>query len=222
MSKFMAFMNQYYYLWGAGLIVLGLFLGFFGNKFVNFVIYVMATLAFFIIVSNLFFNLFMEKVHQQWVQWLFIVLIFLLANLIGYCFVRFRKQGISLLAGIGGCLIGVIIARSIQFGSKAAYFATVFGFGFVVALIAFVIEKQTIQFITSFAGSYLAIRGISLYAGGFPNEVDLSQGIHEGNVDWNGLNKAFYGYLAGIVVMTCLTFYFQVKHDTEKPERYAL
>lgn len=68
----------------------------------------------------------------------------------------------------------------------------------------------------------MTIRGISLYAGGFPNEVDLSQGIHEGNMDWNGLNKSFYGYLAGIVVMTGLTFYFQVKHDTNKTDRLAL
>jgi len=63
MSKFFALMNQYYYLWGAGLIVLGLFLSFFGNKFVNIVIYILATLAVFIVVSNLFFNAFMTKVH---------------------------------------------------------------------------------------------------------------------------------------------------------------
>ena len=144
MSKFMAVMSQYYYFWGAGLIVLGLFLGFFGNKFVNLVIYIMATLAFFIIVSNLFFNVFMEKVHKQWVQWLFIALIFLVANLVGAGFVKFRKQGISMLAGVGGCLIGVIIARSIQFSSKAAYWAVVIGSGAIVALVAYVIEKTTI------------------------------------------------------------------------------
>jgi len=78
------------------------------------------------------------------------------------------------------------------------------------------------MFITSFAGSYFIIRGISLYAGGFPNEVDLSNDISSGGVDWNSFNKAFYGYLAGIVVLTGLSFYFQVKHDVDKQLRYAL
>ena len=67
MSKFFQLMNEYYYFWGVALLVLGLFLAFFGNKFVNMVIYIMATIAFFLVVSNLFFNLFMEKVHKQWV-----------------------------------------------------------------------------------------------------------------------------------------------------------
>ena len=67
-------------------------------------------------------------------------------------------------------------------------------------------------------GAYAIIRGISLYAGGFPNESELHQQIESGAIDWSTFNKAFYGYLAGIVVLTVLSFYFQVKHRTDRYE----
>jgi hypothetical protein len=173
MSKFFDLLNQYYYFWGAGLIVIGLILAFFGNKSVNFVIYVMATIAFFLVVSNLFFNWFMNKVHKEWVQWTFIALIFIIANMVGYLLVRFRKYGIAILAAVAGAMIGFILARTFSVGSKAGYWSIVVGCAFVLAIVAFFIERMTIMFVTSFTGSYLLIRGISLYAGGFPNEIDL-------------------------------------------------
>jgi len=55
MNKFFRFMQKYYYLWGAMLIILGIFLAFFGNKFVNVVIYIMGACAVFFIVAALFF-----------------------------------------------------------------------------------------------------------------------------------------------------------------------
>ena len=67
MSKFFAFMKKYYYLWGAVFIVIGIFFTFFGNKFVNAVIYIIGTLACFFIVSVLFFDIFMKDVKKQWI-----------------------------------------------------------------------------------------------------------------------------------------------------------
>jgi hypothetical protein len=56
MSKFFTFLHKYYYLWGAVLIIIGIFLGFFGNKFVNVVIYIVAMVALFLIVAGLLFE----------------------------------------------------------------------------------------------------------------------------------------------------------------------
>lgn len=208
MSKFFELMNKYYFLWGAGLIVLGLFLSFFGNKFVNVVIYIMVTIAFFLVVCNMFFNLFMEKVKKEWIQWVFIGLIFVGANFAGWFSIKFRKQGISILAGVAGAMIGFIIARTFAVGSKAAYWTIVASSGGILAVIAYYVEKQTIMFVTAFTGSYFMIRGVSVYAGGFPNEVDLQEDITNGSMDWNSFDKSFYGYLAGIFVLTILSFYF--------------
>jgi len=59
---FTEFINDYYYLWGAGLIVLGIFLSFLGNKFVNVVIFVVITFGSISILGKLLFNLFLTKV----------------------------------------------------------------------------------------------------------------------------------------------------------------
>lgn len=56
-------MSQYYYLWGAGLILLGLFLAFWGNKFVNIVLFLVGAFATFIVLGALFFNVFLKKVN---------------------------------------------------------------------------------------------------------------------------------------------------------------
>jgi hypothetical protein len=66
MSKFMQFLNQYYYLWGGVLIIIGIFLAFFGNKFVNVVIFIVAMIAVFVIGNMIFFELFLSKVGKVW------------------------------------------------------------------------------------------------------------------------------------------------------------
>lgn len=63
MGQFEAFLSQYYYLWGAGLIVLGIFLAFFGNKLVNWVLFTVGAFATFIVLGALFFNVFLKKVN---------------------------------------------------------------------------------------------------------------------------------------------------------------
>jgi len=67
MSKFFTFLHTYYYLWGGILILVGIFLAFFGNKFVNAVIYIVTALAVFFIVAGLFFELAMKNVSKMWV-----------------------------------------------------------------------------------------------------------------------------------------------------------
>ena len=66
-SKFMAFMSKYYYIWGIIMIVIGLFMAFAGTKFVEVVIYIVATVATFLIGSAIFFSLFLSNVKKEWV-----------------------------------------------------------------------------------------------------------------------------------------------------------
>ena len=221
MSKFWAFMQKYYFLWGAALILVGIFLAFFGNKFVNAVIYLVATIAVTIIGGLIFFNLLMSKVKAQWAQWLIIAIIFVLANFVGFLLVKFRKYGVGALAGWGGVMLGLLITSATMIGSGAAYWGIVVGMGVAFAIMALLVEKKVIMFVTSFSGSYFLIRGISLYAGGFPNESELHTEIQSGAIDWETFDKAFYGYMAGIVVLTVLSLWYQVKHNVDKnPGRF--
>tara|TARA_B110000285_G_C15051280_1_gene577116 strand:+ start:636 stop:914 length:279 start_codon:yes stop_codon:yes gene_type:complete len=67
LSKFNFFINKYYFLFGAILIVAGILMAFFGNKFVNIVIYGVTTLTVFLILGNSLFNWIMENSNHQWV-----------------------------------------------------------------------------------------------------------------------------------------------------------
>jgi hypothetical protein len=53
----------------------------------------------------------------------------------------------------------------------------------------------------------MTARGISLFAGGFPNEYTLIEQIKSGSV--NRVDNWFYAYLAGIIVMTAVAYGIQ-------------
>ena len=61
----------------------------------------------------------------------------------------------------------------------------------------------------------MIIRGIAMYAGGYPNETELHAMAKDGFIDWSTFPKAFYGYLAGIVILSVLSGIFQWKHNKE-------
>ena len=77
------------------------------------------------------------------------------------------------------------------------------------AIIGFFAFNQVVMIGTAFIGSYVTARGISLYAGGFPNEYVLINQIKSGAV--NNIQPVFYAYLAGIVVMSVLAYIVQLK-----------
>ncbi len=62
---------------------------------------------------------------------------------------------------------------------------------------------------TSFFGSYLLMKGIGAYAGGFPNEVTIYEDIVRG--DPLPVKAEFYGYLVGFVVMALIGILVQYK-----------
>jgi hypothetical protein len=73
---------------------------------------------------------------------------------------------------------------------------------------------------TSFCGSYAFIRGVSLYAQGFPNEsyvVDLIR-----NEEWETLNNVLtpivYAYMCGWFVLFAIGLVFQIKTRSKDPE----
>ena len=72
------------------------------------------------------------------------------------------------------------------------------------ALLSILKTHLTKNIITSFLGSYAFVRGISIYAGGFPNEF-IYQNIFE-----RESALRFYIYLVGIVFFTVLFTFHQV------------
>ena len=84
---------------------------------------------------------------------------------------KYKKVAIAIMAGFGGALLAATCTITFIIKNKAAWWCMVIGAGILFGLLTLVIEEYIIMFCTSFIGSYFLIRGISLYAGGFPYET---------------------------------------------------
>lgn len=208
------FLEKYSILWGAVMILAGLFLAFVGNKFVSAVIFMAgAFCAWALGVTLIFYCLTKSNTEtEDWVNWVILGGMALIALLAGYGLMKARKYGIALLAIWGGVMIGLLLTSSFFIESKALYWCIVIGCGLLVGVFAFFAEEIVICGATAFIGSYAVIRGISLYAGDFPAEGSLQDMIKSGALTWDTFPKAFFAYLAGIVVIFVLSFYFQLRN----------
>jgi len=70
---------------------------------------------------------------------------------------------------------------------------------------------------TSLIGSFLTARGVSIVAGGWPNEFSLIQQIKSGGVEH--IEPWFYAYLSGILVLTSLSSIIQLSRLSKIKER---
>jgi len=88
-------------------------------------------------------------------------------------------------------------------------------------LVAVKIEKTVIILLTAFLGSYAFVRGISLYAGGFPSETELHDELSAGIITFDTMPKTYYAYLGGIIVVFFVSAIYQIKHNQKKEKDRA-
>lgn len=118
-------------------------------------------------------------------------------------------------------MLGFLVTTTFAVANVYAYYAILIAGGVAMFFVAVKVEKTVVIILTAFIGSYALIRGISLYAGSFPSETELHNELEAGVVTWKTLPKAYYGYLAGIVVLTILTTLFQIKSNKAKEAKRA-
>lgn len=213
-DQLMVFLTKYSWLWGAALILAGIFVGFFGNTLVNAVIMLVGSIAAAVILVGLIFTVITKtslKISDG-VRWGILGVAGLISIAIGYLLMRLRKYGIALLCAWGGVMLGLILSTTFMVENKGAYYAIIVGSGLILLLFGLKFEVIAIKMVTSFLGAYGVVRGISLYAGGFPNEATIADEIKSGVITADTFPKSFYGYGAGIIVLTIICFYFQSTH----------
>jgi len=210
--------------WGAVFITFGLILAFLGNKFITVMVGVISSIAVFIggvylttyIVDS---SIKAQNIHDYAV-WIIFIIWSLIAIISGTLIAKKRKWGIAIVGGFGGTVLGMLITTIFIVDNDIVYWVIVVGSGLVAFSITFFIETLVIIMSTSFIGSYLVIRGISMYAGGFPSESELHTMAKSGYMDWSHFPKEFYGYLSGILVLCLLSAYFQWTHNKKREDGY--
>ena len=198
---------------GAAIILAGLYLGLLGKKQFKLSICMIGGIAFALVSSLFFFTIFLDRTSTVAVGWIIIGICGFLSIFVGLALAHFSKIGASIAAGWGGVTLGLILYNTfvykIDTNGQVVFWIFIVLMGGIFATLAFFIFWPVIILATSFAGAYAVMRGISLYAGGFPGELEIIDLIKSEKFD--GMPGSFYGYMAGFLVLSVLFAVWQFK-----------
>jgi len=140
---------------------------------------------------------------------------------VGLLIKKVWRTGITILGCAAGFFVGFVLYTFIliQFVQHVGVLIASCGVGALIfGYLAYKFDKHIIIYLTSFIGAYAFIRGISMFAGKFPNEVFLIQQLQ--NNAFDGLGWEFYVYMIAVFVLGVLGCLHQFrkgyhKHDDE-------
>jgi len=185
-------------------------------------------MAAFIFISMLFFySVFFHSNTKAYVGWIVLGCSTLVGILVGFLLAKFSKVGVAILAGWGGVALFLILWSSFFYfmNSQVAFWILLVAFALIFAGLSFVLYDHALIISTALVGSYAFVRGISFYAGRYPNEFTIINMIESGLI--THIDPVFYGYLAGILVFCVVGIAVQYKmrskeHDKERHPYYNL
>lgn len=211
------FIMDYKAIFAAALILFGLFNCILGQKFSQFTSFLLALFAvtvLWLILSQYI----LPSGCATWIIWVMLAIGLILGATAGYFVFKYHKKVIAfLVGGVAGFFLGEflfnLLGNKINWNSTVVHILFIIGCIIALIVVAFFLKDVIIIFATSFIGAYTLIRGISFFAGGFPNEftvMDLrSRGENEqlkGLLTWK-----VYVYLSAIVIVTGLSIFIQYK-----------
>jgi hypothetical protein len=171
MSKFF---EKYSMILGALFIIGGLYLAFFGNKFVEAMISVISSIAVFftgLYLTNMLFGAAITKgTTPVWVGWIVLIGWMIVGGLVGCWIARRKKYALALIGCFAGLMFGQLLTTSFMVSNVIVFYLLIVACGMVGFALTLKFESHVIIVCTAFMGSYAVIRGISMYAGGFPSE----------------------------------------------------
>jgi hypothetical protein len=126
---------------------------------------------------------------------------------IGILLGKFVEIGILIMAFIGGYLLGTLFYNFLLVSLNSAFLLgfCAFGGAFGSVNLTNKYKDHIIIVMTSLIGSYFTVRGVSLFVGGFPDEVEIFNQV--ANKDYKVTNEFLY-YLGGIMTLFALGTYF--------------
>jgi len=179
------FIDKYPWVLAIFLLVVGPVICFFGKRFVPWVIAVIGGIVGAVIVLSLCSAMGMldyidptKTADDASVFWVVLAFFLSLAAgiLIGWLLKKFIVIGLLAVAFVGGFAAGGLLYNLVFVGwanSTVLLAILTFGLGAGALVAAFFFRILIIIVVTSLIGSYFTIRGISLFAGGFPSEITL-------------------------------------------------
>jgi len=213
LNGFVAYVQENPWIIGGLLIVLGFIVTFYGSKFLPWVVAVLTGGATFLVVMllcSVFGMLNYIDPTQDGGNIGLVILSFVLAIglgvLVGFLLKKFLVVGFGILGFLAGFFLGnllynLVLVTFVQ--SSVVLFIVAFGLGAAGAYLTVKQKSELKIIVTALLGSYAFVRGISVFAGGYPNEITFYQQLNNGTAQFT---PVFIGYLAGMVVVFVLGF----------------
>jgi hypothetical protein len=168
-----------------------------------------------------FYAVFLPTGTKEWTIWVIGSVGVLLGCILGYFLMKLVRLGVCALGAWAGVIIALLLHSALLFNihSQTLFWIMNIGFGVVFGGVAFWKFKLFLIFGTAFIGSYMQVRGFSLFIGGYPNEFTMISQIHQ-NGSLEGIQWPVYLYVAAIAVMTVVGIFIQSKlrksHNDDK------
>jgi len=220
------FIEDYKALFVILLMVFGLFNCILGKRLGKYTAFLLCVFLITILVL-VFSQYVLPSGCNEWIIWVMFAVGIILGCTAGYFTFKYHKKILSFLTGgVSGFFIGQFLYN--LFGNRIPLDVNgivinivfvVISIGVMIA-VAFFFNKFIIIFATSFIGAYCFIRGISLFAGGFPDEIKIMDLRGKGETEQLSdlLTWKVYVYLAAMVITTVLAVIAQYKFFKDKDE----
>lgn len=192
-------------------MVVGAFSLVLGLKLIRPTLFIFGTFSTVALILFLFYVLILPNNVKEWVGWVILSVSVLLGLIVGFFASKLIRVGVFVLGVWGGIGIALILNNTVfyKINSVAVLWVMIAVFGLVLGILSFVWFDYIVIICTSILGGYLFIRGISLFAGGYPNEFTVYERIRDG--DMSAVPGTFYAYLAGIVILIAMGLYAQIR-----------
>ena len=222
-------MEDYKYIFMGILIILGLFLGFFGLKYLSPTIIVLCGILGCYFLTALILSLFPDFITTE--LWLFVCLLVcgILGCIIGYFLRDQEKFFITLCGGFLGYSVATffyqIVQNYISIDPQILYYVCIGICVVIGGIIGYCLSMPILILSLAFFGGYLVMRGVTLVAGNYLDEgmtIDLIK-----NKEWEQLKELrsawIYGYLGAWLVLGIAGTIIQCKyHKKDKIKKQGI
>jgi uncharacterized membrane protein YeaQ/YmgE (transglycosylase-associated protein family) len=174
------------YIFGSLVIMGGIFLGFFGLKFIYVTQIITGILATTFVLVFLLFS-YLKVEYNSLDFWLIIAVSTLAGIIAGYFLAKFEKVPTMIIAGFTGYILGTFLyqffLKFIQTNPQVVFWVTIITSIILLCVIAWFFNQHVLILGTAFVGAYSIIRGISFMAGGFPDERQIIDLMDRGETE---------------------------------------
>lgn len=216
------FIQRYYVFFACAMIAFGLFELFLGNYIAKATIVMITALTVIVFLFILIFQILPVKGNNT-VVWVVLVISLILGLAVGVLIAVYANQIFGFVIGalcgyIGGLFVYNLLSRFITWHPDIIQWLIIIACMIILILFAIWAFDKILIIGTSFIGAYLFVRGISIFAGSFPNESTIIDMINEPEQLKELLNWKVYLYIAAIIILTFIGIYVQCILNSRKPK----